>query len=90
MAYTTAEIVQAQVRLKEMELLLLNYAQQAALASVEGDAQADAVTSAQARASRVFIEAMSASIAELKGLLGGIQNQATGVERSDASSSGTA
>lgn len=72
--YTPAQLDQAQLRLKQMELLLINYMQAAALASTESDGSALQMAEAQ-----LFIQEMTACISELTHLLAHIQmNNAAG------------
>lgn len=66
--YTPAQLEQAELRLKQMELLLINYMQAAALASSESDGSAVQMAEAQ-----LFIQEMTACISELTHLLAHIQ-----------------
>lgn len=68
-AYTATQLAHAQAHLKEMQLLLINYAQQAALASQQPE-----VSAAQTLESEVFIQEMTACISELNSLLCHIQS----------------
>ena len=70
MPYTPMQLTQAQVRLKEMELLLVNYTQVAAIASTSSDSNMAQVEEAQ-----IFIQEMTACISELSQLLADIQKE---------------